>query len=86
MNHRDRLTITALILVIALPAVAATAVVSRKAEAPAINPPTLGDRVAAACKPGRVSDWHVDYQDESLLVVTCYDPKTTNIKTTVVER
>ena len=55
-------------------------------EKKAATPKTLGDRVEAACKPYLVSDWHVDYMDPSLLMVDCYDPKTTNIRSTVVER
>lgn len=46
----------------------------------------LGDRVIAACKPWPVSDWNVDYADKNLIRVTCYDPKTSNLRQTVVER
>lgn len=50
------------------------------------HPATLGDRVAAACAPMRVSDWHVDYTDPTLLQVECYDAKSSSIRSTVVER
>ena len=76
-----------LILLVALLSVAAAAVVAAPADKKGhFNPATLGDKVAAACKPGVVSDWHVDYTDESLLQVTCYNAKTQEVKSTVVER
>ena len=77
-----------LIVAIVVSSIITTAVLAKVNEMPLqhFNPPVLGDRVAAACSPGLVSDWHVDYQDETLLQVTCYFPKTQEIKTTVVER
>lgn len=77
-----------LALVVLLVAVGTVAVVTRNdvPETQQEHALTLGDLVEAACKPGVVSDWHVDYTDESLLQVTCYFPKTHEIKSTVVER
>ena len=80
-------SLLAYLLLCALIAVGVLAVVSRGSDPRRhFNQATLGNRVADACKPGRVSDWHVDYQDETLLQVTCYYPNTEEIKVTVVER
>lgn len=80
-------SLLAYLLFCSLIAVGALAVVSRGADPRGhFNPPTLGDKVTGACDPGVVSDWHVDYTDETLLQVTCYYPKSHVVKTTVVER
>lgn len=76
-----------IVLLVSLIAVGSVALVSAHSdELGRFNPPTLGDKVADACSPFLVSDWHVDYTDETLLQVTCYNPKTQQLKTTVVER
>lgn len=46
----------------------------------------LSDKIAHACGNLPLSDWEVDPIDPSIVKVTCYDPKTNNLKTTAVER
>lgn len=53
---------------------------------PAASQPTLGEKIQAACGKLRLSDWTVDTNDPSLIHVTCYDPKTSDIKLSAVQR
>lgn len=53
---------------------------------PAPSSQTLGDKITAACKPLRVSDWNVDPVDPSVIKVSCFNQKTNDLKTTAVER
>ena len=47
---------------------------------------TLAEKINSACKPLPVNDWWIDPDEHSLVRVSCYDPKTSKLTYTVVDR
>jgi hypothetical protein len=72
------------LLIVLLSAVTVLAVVTRPE---GITPgPSLAEKINTACKPWLVDDWWILEQHPEFLRVSCYDPKTSKLRYTMVVR